>query len=91
VSSCAEGQSQFAVKCRAIIAAHASALAGFIARGGLVDNVNTSLAANQLVVAVAEFQGLERILDLHNRDRSVFARAGNEKRAFQRAAKVDGP
>jgi hypothetical protein len=68
---------------------NASALARLVARRGLVDDVNASLATNQLVVAVAQLQGFERILDLHNRDRSVLPLSGNEKRAFQRAAKVE--
>jgi hypothetical protein len=36
------------------------------ARVGLVDDVNPTLAAHQLIVAVALDQGLERIADFHN-------------------------
>jgi hypothetical protein len=43
-----------------------SALAGFEAWVYLVDDVNPALAANQTVGAVAAFERLERILDLHN-------------------------
>jgi hypothetical protein len=42
------------------------ALAGFKARIGFVDDVNTALAAHQLVVAVALDQGLEGIADFHD-------------------------
>ncbi len=42
-----------------------SALTGLEARSGLIDEVDAALAANQLVVAVAGAQRLERVLDLH--------------------------
>jgi hypothetical protein len=42
------------------------ALTGFEARIGLVDDVDTALAAHQLVVAVALDQGLQGIADFHN-------------------------
>jgi hypothetical protein len=42
------------------------ALTGFKARIGLVDDVDTALAAHQLVVAVALDQGLEGIADFHD-------------------------
>lgn len=59
--------------------ANASALTGFVTRGSLVDNVNASLATNHAVVTVTSLQGLERILDLHGTDRSVFAQPGQRK------------
>ena len=64
---------------RANCADNASALAGLVARGSLVDDVNTSLAGNHAVVTVTGLQGLERILDLHGTDRSVFAQPGQRK------------
>jgi hypothetical protein len=42
-----------------------SALTGFEALVDLIDDVNATLAANQLVGAVTTHKGLERIADLH--------------------------
>ncbi len=48
-------------------AAAPSALAGFEALLGLVDDVNATLAAYQAIVAVAGAQRAERIADFHGR------------------------
>ena len=44
---------------------HQSALTCLVAWLGLVDDVNATLAANQLVVAVAGAEALEAVTDLH--------------------------
>lgn len=89
MSFSASGQSQFSVKGR-LDAATASALTGLEARGGFIDDVNTALAAHKLVVAMAGLQGFERILDLHDANRSDLAPAGNEKRAVLARDKCGG-
>ena len=48
------------------IGAEASALLGFEARVGLVDDVDDALAAHELAVAVTRLERLERASDLHD-------------------------
>ena len=47
-----------------------SALAGFVALLRLVDDIDTALAADQLVVAVTAAQRLERVADFHYKPRN---------------------
>jgi hypothetical protein len=67
-----------------------SALSGLEAALHLVDYVDSALAANQAVVAVAATQRFQRVTDLHGRILTVlkaaFDRPKNEKTGFIPAA-----
>jgi hypothetical protein len=73
-----------------------SALTSLEARVLLVDDVNTALAANKAVLAVASLERLERILDLHFSDPRIAGRlefAGfpqSKTRRFGRAFRLAG-
>src|ERR1051325_4520478 len=63
-----------------------SALLGFEARVGLVDDVDPALAAHELAVAMARLQRLERASDLHD----LILRSGAAARFRQERAHIRG-
>src|SRR5437870_12273516 len=71
-----------------------SALLGFEARVGLVDDVDPALAAHELAVAVTRLQRLERASDLHGPKSSIGPQAAGWRtraRAYTERARPSQP
>src|ERR1700744_3629642 len=63
----------------------ASALLGFEARVGLVDDIDPALAAHELAVAVTRLERLERASDLHRTTRDLSRARTKASGGFTRA------
>src|ERR1700759_5485594 len=72
----------------ALIGIVGSALLGFEARVGLVDDVDPALAAHELAVAVTRLERLERASDLHGPNLQSGRNAG---RLANKSARIYGP
>src|SRR3954453_18472227 len=67
-----------------------SALLGFEARVGLVDDVDDALAAHELAVAVTRLERLERASDLHRTTRNLSRARTKGVRGFHKSGRIYG-